>query len=1481
MQENEAACRALEFWQTIEFLNQPSFSFDATAHAVQAYKKGAKRNRKYLDCYIKLNEGEDLLSELRKEAVACGMPYWGDLTVYIGFAKRDACIRRIAKLMFPQDAEERLREFPDRDKSEIAWLSLQLSSQGLCRKGSFSLSPLLWAIKRLQKGSSDALNMQLYSADVEEDERKIRDDFVRVLQKDGGNGLISCEMGDENDVSGNEGSMFSDDAVTSVQLYRLAKIVCKSYSDSNFLIGENATVGIAFRLFKNEEAMEAYRDCSYSGLRNTFFVTDLEMVQRNVQSLPGGLRKYIVCLSEGYNPGDREDILRPRDLRNYYRFLLDRLNVSKAPLGKWPSRYMPSLMQQLAINEAVGMPLSDGSLPIFSVNGPPGTGKTTMLKEIVANNVVERARLLAEYDDPDNAFRECKFMGEHADDVPSYFCLRNDDINSFGILVASCNNAAAENITKELPREETIHCGMEAVDGDDASMVAQLEDTRRLFCVADSDERLPITLFNDGKPSKEEQRDIFFTHYADELLGGGSWGLIAAPLGKMKNTAKFCKNVLEPVIFQKSHRQSGEYETARKSFMQQLKKVEEARVDLAAVCDSSTDLLDAQIALEETEADFARFCQTAGDSLESIAASLEHVLGVCGIREGLPKDVGEAISFTRKLVADACRNLRDDAIRWGAQKAETANQRGIVSRLRRLISPASFDEVDEQLVRLDEAIREANAKMGAICAFDSELYDLGIKLGEKQSAVWECTRRLESCEESYGRKTKEGRDAEGVDKTTILDMGFVRSLIGDDVAVATEAHTRNPWFSQRYNREREKLFRCAVRLNKEFVLSSECCRKNLKTLFCLWQGRYPGNNQVFIRFGEQERRRAAVAAFQTLFLLVPVVSTTFASVSRFLNDVREPGALGTLIIDEAGQAQPQMALGVLFRSRRAVIVGDPRQVEPVSTDDLKLLKHSFEDSFYVPYKNKNNSVQKNADMLNSIGTFLSDLDGSLEWVGCPLPVHRRCVAPMYEISNEISYGGFMKQQTAMPKEAEEALFVYEKSQWLNVKGCERDGSKKDHFVSAQAEKAIEIIEMAFERSDDPSLYVITPFTSVKEGMRNYMKAYCKKYPESPVGMALETVDGRSAWLDDHIGTVHTFQGKEAYEVVFVLGCDSSTMSSNAIRWVSANIVNVAVTRARYRLYVIGDIDAWQENQYVSAMKTIMDTLPIREIERISKDPTFEGDREEAIVRLAKQLPSVQSFPIEVKPMEDLPGADGNRDFAIGTEAYVKGLAAKKGFPDIDKGLLRDFNLDDEKLARFGEEVRDYIEWALWHYGVLKPVYDVHPELDVSSCAILFCKAAELHVRECLRKPLEEMIAEKSAGKEKREQSSIEGQQGKKRKAKGENDYTLGKMAGYIRDHSNQLAVRSKATIEGLYTADWWFDFQSKLRDCASYRNACCHASRFDCEGMKQLLSYLFYSDGAYRKKVEECGWPDFDRKGTASLEGVMFEAEHGRDALAE
>lgn len=65
-------------------------------------------------------------------------------------------------------------------------------------------------------------------------------------------------------------------------------------------------------------------------------------------------------------------------------------------------------------------------------------------------------------------------------------------------------------------------------------------------------------------------------------------------------------------------------------------------------------------------------------------------------------------------------------------------------------------------------------------------------------------------------------------------------------------------------------------------------------------------------------------------------------------------------------------------------------------------------------------------------------------------------------------------------------------------------------------------------------------------------------------------DNKKDWLNDNIGTVHTFQGKEAKVVIYMLGCQSDGSANGAIKWVNANNVNVAFTRAKnmYMLLVM-------------------------------------------------------------------------------------------------------------------------------------------------------------------------------------------------------------------------------------------------------------------------------------------------------------------------
>lgn len=140
-------------------------------------------------------------------------------------------------------------------------------------------------------------------------------------------------------------------------------------------------------------------------------------------------------------------------------------------------------------------------------------------------------------------------------------------------------------------------------------------------------------------------------------------------------------------------------------------------------------------------------------------------------------------------------------------------------------------------------------------------------------------------------------------------------------------------------------------------------------------------------------------------------------------------------MDEAGKALPQAAVGTLARARRALVVGDPVQMEPVVVlpDSLtaRICRHygADPDRFNAPGA----SVQTLADAASPYVAEFPTRSGS-RTVGMPLLVHRRCADPMFSISNAAAYARLMVHaKNTSPSPIRDLLGPF---RWIDVQGSE-------------------------------------------------------------------------------------------------------------------------------------------------------------------------------------------------------------------------------------------------------------------------------------------------------------------------------------------------------------------------------------------------------------------------------------------------------------
>ena len=187
-------------------------------------------------------------------------------------------------------------------------------------------------------------------------------------------------------------------------------------------------------------------------------------------------------------------------------------------------------------------------------------------------------------------------------------------------------------------------------------------------------------------------------------------------------------------------------------------------------------------------------------------------------------------------------------------------------------------------------------------------------------------------------------------------------------------------------------------------------------------------------------------------------------------------------------------------------------------------------------------------------------------VSVPLLVHRRCTDPMFSISNSVAYNDLMV--SGVHAHTSKIVDLLGTSRWVDVRG---HGSRsRQKWCQAEGDAVVSMLDKLKELGEPPDIHIITPFRVVSDMLRDQVRA------SSVLSLLSVPEAEQGAWVFDHIGTVHTFQGREAEAVIFVLGAPEVAQRGTR-QWAGGrpNLLNVAVSRAKVVLYVVGNRDLWR------------------------------------------------------------------------------------------------------------------------------------------------------------------------------------------------------------------------------------------------------------------------------------------------------------------
>ena len=255
------------------------------------------------------------------------------------------------------------------------------------------------------------------------------------------------------------------------------------------------------------------------------------------------------------------------------------------------------------------------------------------------------------------------------------------------------------------------------------------------------------------------------------------------------------------------------------------------------------------------------------------------------------------------------------------------------------------------------------------------------------------------------------------------------------------------------------------------------------------------------------------------------------------------GLFDLVIIDEASQCDAASAMPLLVRGKRAMVIGDEHQLPHITT-----LGEQREDAIAKRCGLAPEELAAFGYRANScFGLARSRLDRP----PIMLDLHFRSNPAVVEFSNRQFYAGRMTMcGTARPPEGMSAI------EWIPVSGrCERGGgnSSWQNRQEAAALAARVAEDLAAYQRGNLSVGVVTPFAQQAKTILSALRR--------------AGIDATDEGIE--VATAHRFQGGERDVIYLSPVIDERSSRQVAGFAADPNLLNVALTRARCRIVIVG------------------------------------------------------------------------------------------------------------------------------------------------------------------------------------------------------------------------------------------------------------------------------------------------------------------------